>query len=145
MNFIENILRRLEQNSERVVLREVHDGKFVSATGGELLALIHQARMFIRRLGLRKGDRCGLLAPHGIRWVAIDLALMAEGVIVVPLYSRQAPNELVNMLKDSGAAAVICGDETLRAGIADNWIDNSSLLYRFTDIFDVKVPDPKVL
>src|SRR5215510_2987455 len=103
MNFNENILHRLEQNAGRVVLREVRDGQFVPVTGSELLELIRQARAFIRQSGLGKGDRCGLLAPNGIKWAAVDLALMAEGVIVVPLYSRQAPNELVNMLKDCSA------------------------------------------
>ena len=48
---------------------------------------------------------------------------MAEGIIVVPLYSRQAPNELVGMLKDCGATLVVCGDNALREGIANNWPD----------------------
>jgi long-chain acyl-CoA synthetase len=76
-----------------------------------------------------------LLAPNGIHWAALDLALMAEGVIVVPLYSRQAPNELVNMLKDCGAAMVCCSDEALRDGIAQNWPDNAPSLKLFDEIF----------
>ena len=31
------------------------------------------------RRGLKKGDRCALLAHNGIDWVALDLAIMAEG------------------------------------------------------------------
>jgi long-chain acyl-CoA synthetase len=53
----------------------------------------------------------------------------------VPLYSRQAPNELVNMLKDCGAAMVCCGDEALRDGIAQNWPDNAPPLKLFDEIF----------
>ncbi|MGH9767764.1 MAG: AMP-dependent synthetase/ligase, partial [Blastocatellia bacterium] len=60
-------------------------------------------------------------------WAALDLALMAEGVIVVPLYSRQAPAELVNMLKDCGASAVFCGNTDLLDGIANNWPDSPPL------------------
>jgi len=123
MNFIENILHRLNQEPNRPVLREARDGKFVTATCADLLAQIRAARTFVRRSGLKKGDRVGLLAPNSIRWTALDLALTAEGVIVVPLYSRQAPNELVNMLKDCGAATVCCGDEALRDGLAKNWPD----------------------
>jgi long-chain acyl-CoA synthetase len=70
---------------------------------------------------LNKGDRCGLLAANSIRWVAVDLALMAEGLIVVPLYSRQAPTELVSMMKDSTPSLVCCGDVALRDGIAQIW------------------------
>ena len=65
----------------------------------------------------------------------MDLALMAEGVIVVPLYSRQAPNELVSMLKDCEASMVVCSDETLRDGIADNWTNNAPPLALFDEAF----------
>jgi long-chain acyl-CoA synthetase len=136
MNFIQNILHRLSQEPNRPVLREARDGKFVTATGADLLAQIRAARTFIRRSGLKKGDRAGLLAPNSAAWVALDLALAAEGVIVVPLYSRQAPNELVNMLKDCGAAMVCCGDETLLDGVAKNWPDDAPPLKLFDEILN---------
>ena len=89
-------------------MQEIRDGKFVAVTGGELLALTQQARAFFAARGLKPGDRCALLAPNSIRWVALDLALMAEGVIVVPLYARQAPAELVGMMKDSAPSRIFC-------------------------------------
>jgi long-chain acyl-CoA synthetase len=135
MNFIENIFHRLSQTPDRPVLREVRDGKFVTSTASELLSLIRAARTYLRQSDLKKGDRCGLLAPNSIHWAALDLALMAEGYIVVPLYSRQAPNELVNMLKDCGAAMVICGDADLREGIAKNWSDDSPPLKLLSEVF----------
>lgn len=135
MNFLENILQQLTQTPNRSVIREVRDGQFVTTTCAELLSQIRAARTFIRQSGLKKGDRCGLLAPNSIRWAAMDLALMAEGVIVVPLYSRQAPNELVGMLKDCQASMVVCGDETLRAGIAQNWTNNAPPLALFDQVF----------
>jgi long-chain acyl-CoA synthetase len=141
MNFIQNILHRLGQEPNRIVLREARDGKFVTGAGADLLAQIRAARTFIRRSGLKKGDRAGLLAPNSIRWAMLDLALAAEGVIVVPLYSRQAPNELVNMLKDCGAAMVCCGDETLRDGVAKNWPAGAPPLKLLDEIFDTKASD----
>jgi long-chain acyl-CoA synthetase len=134
MNFIENILHRLNPQPKPPVRRDARDGKFGAATCADLLAQIRAARTFIRRSGLNKGDRVGLLAPNSIRWTALDLALTAEGVIVVPLYSRQAPNELVNMLKDCGAAMVCCGDEALRDGLAKNWPDAPPLKL-FDEVF----------
>src|SRR5215510_5312765 len=135
MNFIQNILHRLNQEPNRPVLREVRDGRFVMATGADLLAQIRAARTFIRQSGLRKGDRAGLLAPNSIRWTSLDLALTAEGVIVVPLYPRQAPSELVNMLKDCGAAMVCCGDEALRDSLAKNWPGARAPLKLFDEVF----------
>ncbi len=135
MNFIDHILSRLNQTPARPVLQEVREGQFQTASSADLLAQIRSARTFIRGAGLKRGDRCGLLAPNSIRWAALDLALMAEGVIVVPLYSRQAPNELVNMLKDCGAAMVCCADEELREGIAKHWPDQPPPLTLFERIF----------
>ncbi|MGD0989056.1 MAG: AMP-binding protein [Candidatus Sulfotelmatobacter sp.] len=102
-------------------IAEIRDGQITGVTGGELLELIRKARTFIASKGFNKGDRCGLLAANSIRWVAMDLALMAEGLIVVPLYSRQAPAELVSMMKDSTPALVCCGDAALREGIMQAW------------------------
>ena len=46
---------------------------------------------------------------------------MAEGLIVVPLYARQAPLDLVAMMKDCSPALICCGDTGLRDGIVQNW------------------------
>jgi long-chain acyl-CoA synthetase len=121
MTFLENIFARLERAASVPVLGEVRDGKIVSVTGGELLALIEQARKFLNARGFKKGDRCALLAPNSIRWAAIDLAMMAEGLIVVPLYARQAPVELAAMLKDSTPVRICCSDARLAAEILKFW------------------------
>ncbi len=121
MTFLEHIFDRLQKADEQPVLGEVRDGKIVSVTGSEFLALIAQARKFVVDRGLKKGDRCVLLAPNSIRWAALDLAMMAEGIIVVPLYARQAPAELVTMLKDSTPARICCSDAPLAAEIQKLW------------------------
>jgi long-chain acyl-CoA synthetase len=62
-----------------------------------------------------------LLAPNSSRWVALDLAIMAEGAIVVPLYSRQAPEELVSMMKDCSPSLICCSDQPLRDSVLSRW------------------------
>jgi long-chain acyl-CoA synthetase len=54
-------------------------------------------------------------------WVVFDLALMAEGIIVVPLYSRQAPADLAEMMKDCQPRMLFVGDAALGKGIARAW------------------------
>jgi long-chain acyl-CoA synthetase len=121
MDFLENIFERLKLSPARVVLQEARDGRIVSVTREEFQRLVAQARGFLRRAGLKRGDRCVLLAPNSIRWTAADLTIMAEGGIAVPLYPRQAPSELIGMIKDCSPALVICGDESLRASVFTNW------------------------
>ncbi|MBO0799827.1 MAG: AMP-binding protein, partial [Blastocatellia bacterium] len=140
MNFIENILHRIKQTPARPLLREVRDGRLSAISAGEFLALIRQARSYLRQAGLKRGDRCGLLAPNGVRWAAVDLALICEGIIVVPLYPRQAPAELARMLDDCGAAMVCCGSEDLRDGIMKERQGESPSLILFSEIFTADTP-----
>src|SRR5947209_20450690 len=99
-NFLQTIFARLQSSANRIVLREVHGNSFVSRTGSELLAQVEQARRWLRAQNIQSGERCGLLAANSIQWIAIDLALMAEGIVVVPLYHRQTAAELAGMLRD---------------------------------------------
>jgi long-chain acyl-CoA synthetase len=120
-NFLEGIFSQLKRADGRVVLREIRGGQFVSLTGGELLEQVRRVRSYLRRSGLQPGDRCALLAANSVRWVAFDLALMAEGAIVVPLYSRQAPAELVAMMKDCQPRFLFVGDAPLGEAVAQAW------------------------
>ncbi|HVB36707.1 MAG TPA: AMP-binding protein [Candidatus Acidoferrales bacterium] len=113
MNFLFKIKKRLDDTPDATVLQEIRGTEIAKASGKDLAILATKAAVFIRACGLKKGDRCALLAPNSIRWVALDLALMMEGIIVVPLYSRQSPAELAAMVRDSGASRIICENQEL--------------------------------
>src|ERR1022692_2005793 len=134
MTFLEKILASLERNGDAVVLQEMRNGEAAPITGRQLLAQVLVARAYLRRLRLKKGDRCALLAHNSIQWVAMDLAIMAEGLTVVPLYARQAPAELVAMMKDCSPGLICCGDAGLRDGIVENWPESPPQVL-FEDVF----------
>ncbi len=136
MSFLNDIFASLEAHADQVVLEEIRDGRITSFTGKDLLEQIGRARGFVRARGLRKGDRCALYANNGMRWVATDLAAMAEGMIVVPLYARQAPAELAAMMKDCSPALVCCGDAVLRDALIHEW-PSAPPQYLFDEIFAV--------
>ena len=79
MLFLDQIFSSLEQSGDAVVLREVRAEQTATCTARQLIEQVHVARAYLRRLRLKKGDRCALLAHNSIRWVAMDLAIMAEG------------------------------------------------------------------
>src|SRR5580704_15522419 len=135
MPFVGDIFSQLKVAADAVILQEICDGRVAGVSGAELLELIRKARAFLVSKRLKKGDRCGLLAPNSIRWVAMDLAIMAEGLIAVPLYARQAPAELVAMMKDCSPSLICCGDGALRDGIVQNWPEAPPQVL-FEDVFD---------
>jgi len=139
MSFLDDIFAQLQTAGENVVLQELRGERQQAASlqsGRDLLQSTAMARAFLVSRGLKKGDRCALLAHNSIRWVAMDLAIMAEGLIVVPLYARQAPSELVAMMKDCSPALICCGDAALRDGIVEIWPEAPPQVL-FEDVFDV--------
>jgi long-chain acyl-CoA synthetase len=121
MTFLEQIFASLERSGDAIVLQELRDGQAVPLTARQLLAQVLVARAYLRRLRLKKGDRCALLAHNSMQWVAMDLAAMAEGLTVVPLYARQAPAELVAMMKDCWPSVIACGEQSLADAIVEAW------------------------
>jgi long-chain acyl-CoA synthetase len=120
-NFLQNIFSRLRASPGRTLLREVRGDNFVSVTAGELLALIETARKFFRAQRISPAQRCGLIAANSIHWIAADLALMAEGIVVVPLYYRQTAGELCAMLKDCQPRLVLTGGVETAKALSAAW------------------------
>src|SRR6202171_4529997 len=121
MTFLEKIFASLEHSGDGIVLQELRDGQAAPLPARQLLAQVLVARAYLRRLRLKKGDRCALLAHNSMQWVAMDLAAMAEGLTVVPLYARQAPGELVAMMKDCWPSVIACGEQSLADAIVEAW------------------------
>jgi len=126
LNFLEEIFFQLQRSASRVVLREIRGDHIVSFTGRELLVQVQLVRAHLRGAGLQPGDRCALLAPNSMRWIAFDLAFMAEGVIVIPLYSRQAPGDLAAMMKDCQPRLLFISDASLGEAVAQAWPPDGS-------------------
>ncbi len=121
MSFLEQIFASLEKSGDAVVLEELRDRRTLPVTARQLLDQVLVGRAYLRRLRLKRGDRCALLGNNSIQWVAMDLAIMAEGLAVVPLYARQAAGELVAMMKDCSPVLICCGDQMLADAIVQEW------------------------
>lgn len=119
MSFLYDIFAALD--TDATVLRVFQGQGPTAVSGRDLLARVAAARGFLRSQGLKAGDRCALLAHNSVDWIVMDLAIIAEKLIVVPLYARQAPAELVAMMKDCTPALICCGEAELKAAIALEW------------------------
>jgi long-chain acyl-CoA synthetase len=134
MSFLDDIFASLARSGDTPVLQEIRDGRLTPISARELLELIARARAFLGARGTTPGLRCALYANNGVQWVAMDLAAMAEGLIVVPLYARQAPVELAAMMKDCSPTLICCGDKALRDGLVKEW-PAAPPIFLFQEIF----------
>src|SRR5580692_8373988 len=144
-NFLEDIFAQLKKADSRVVLREIRGEEFVSVSGKELLAQVQRVRAHLRRTGLQPGERCALLAPNSARWVAFNLALLAEGIVAVPLYARQAPAELAAMMKDCVPRFLFASDaargEPVAKALPPQWSSAGRLILFDEVLEEAAAPD----
>ncbi len=120
-NFLETIFQQLQRAGSRIVMQEIHGNTFAGVSGTEFLEQVSRVRAFLRQRGVQPGDRCALLGPNSNKLAVVDIALIAEGAIVVPLYSRQAAGELAEMMKDCGAKFLFTSDAALGNSVAEAW------------------------
>ena len=112
MSFVVQVLNRLAGDLERPVLYGLRDGNLRQITAKELWRDVARARRCLREAGLYSGDRCAIIAPNSPAWVAADIAMLAEGIVSVPLYSRQTPAELVFALEDASPSWILVDEST---------------------------------
>ena len=65
------------------------------------------ARIWVAQLGLRKGDRIGILAQNSPEYVCAFFASGKTGIVLVPLNSRQTAHELAFVVEDASLAALL--------------------------------------
>ncbi|MCU1514018.1 MAG: acyl-CoA synthetase (AMP-forming)/AMP-acid ligase [Microbacteriaceae bacterium] len=68
--------------------------------------MIEAAKAFIA-IGVKPGDRVGLLGPNTGTWIQAALGIHAVGGIMIPLNTRFKGGELAHILNKSGAMAVV--------------------------------------
>ncbi len=118
MSFVDRMLRALEEHKERAFVVEIRGERQATTRGALLRAMVEDARCVLRAGGVVPGDRVVLVAANSTQWIATDLAVLAEGATVVPLYARQAPKELAAIIGDADPRLVVV-DAGLDAALAE--------------------------
>lgn len=136
MSFLEVIFDNLEKRPDDTKLIEVRGTNLQGTDGAGIIDLVARARAFVEKAGVTPGDRVALLAPNSTRWVAADLAIVASGAIVVPLYDRQEPRDLAGMLRSAEPKLLLAGDDKLAKSIADAWPHEGCTIATLDDVFD---------
>ena len=78
---------------------------------GALISRTNQVANGLKALGLRPGDRAGVLMGNSASTVEVLIGLMRAGVAAVPLNPGVTDESIAAMLKDSGARALFLSEE----------------------------------
>ncbi|MBX3463529.1 MAG: long-chain fatty acid--CoA ligase [Planctomycetes bacterium] len=80
-------------------------------TFADLAADVDRLAIALLDLGVRRGDRIGLIAENRYEWLLVDLALASIGAIDVPRGVDTSPAELQFILRHSGCRLALVDDD----------------------------------
>jgi long-chain acyl-CoA synthetase len=91
---IAQLFSRHRVSPDRVLYRHFTGDKWEDVTVDEIARCIGRWQAAFRREGLAPGERIALCARNGVNWVAIDQAALGLGLVVVPLYVDDNPDNV---------------------------------------------------
>jgi acetyl-CoA synthetase len=92
---------------------EAPDGTVERFSFDDLKRLSNRCANALRGLGIRAGDRVGVLLPQCPETAIAHLAIYKLGAVAVPLFVQFGPDALEHRLADSGARALITDGDNL--------------------------------
>ncbi len=85
-------------------------GAWQSLSTAQVSESVESAGRGLIALGLRPGDRVGLISSNSERWMLADFAMARSGLVNVPLYPSHSPEQVRFVLDDSGARVLLVED-----------------------------------
>ncbi len=86
-----------------------------SVSWSGMASLVARVRAAFEAEGLAPGDRVAVMLRNSTHWVAFDQGAFAAGLVTVPLYVDDRPENLAYCVEDSGARVLVVeGEEHLR-------------------------------
>jgi long-chain acyl-CoA synthetase len=105
---------------ETILYRHATETGWRDVAAGELGRDVARWQAAFRREGLVAGDRVALAARNGPAWVAIDIAALGLGLVVVPLYVDDNPENVAWCVTNAEARLVLVDTARLARGLAEH-------------------------
>src|SRR6266705_5329597 len=96
---------------ERILYRQFLEGGWRDISAREIAGYAARWQAFLRAEGLAQGERVALCLKNGIHWVAADQGALGLGLVVVPLYVDDNPENVAWCLENSGARLLVVENE----------------------------------
>lgn len=82
-------------------------GQWISVSWKQFTDKVNHIRAALQKSGLTKGDRVAVLLPNSINAAAADQAILANGLIPVPLHAVDTPSSSSYIINNSEAGLLI--------------------------------------
>ena len=76
-------------------------GAYANISAAEVLEIVEAIAARLLELGVKKGDRIGMLSENRPEWAYADLAIQCAGAITVPIYTTLPAKQMEYIVNDS--------------------------------------------
>jgi len=102
-----------ERFGDRPFLWDKHEGEWRSRSWAQTADEVTALARGLLTLGVKSGDRIGLVSENRPEWLVADIAIMAVGAISVPAYTTSSTEDYHYLWCDSGAVGIIVSTRAL--------------------------------
>jgi len=106
-----------ERFGDRPMLWNKQDGEWRSRSWTQTAEEVVALARGLMALGVRPGDRIGLVSENRPEWLIADVAIMAVGAITVPAYITNSTDDHYYLWCDSGSKGVIVSTAALARNV----------------------------
>jgi long-chain acyl-CoA synthetase len=92
---------------DTILYRHFEDGQWRDVSAADVAARIGRWQAALATLGVAAGDRVAICLRNGIDWVALDLAALGLGIVVVPLYVDDNPDNVAWCVANAEARLLV--------------------------------------
>src|SRR6266849_5742801 len=110
---IASLLKARLATPERILYRHFAEGSWRDVSARDIAEYAARWQAFLRAEGLAQGERIALCLKNGIHWVAADQGALGLGLVVVPLYVDDNPENVAWCLENSGARLLVVENDRM--------------------------------
>ena len=92
---------------DKALYRHFEGDRWCDVSVAEIASLIGRWQAALRTLGLAPGDRIAVCLRNGVNWVGVDLAALGLGLVVVPLYVDDNPDNVAWCVANAEAKLLV--------------------------------------
>jgi long-chain acyl-CoA synthetase len=102
-------IERVKQTPDTIAYRhfDIHRDTWLSLTWAQMLGQVARWQAALLRENLAAGDRVALMLRNCPQWVMFEQAAMSLGLVVVPLYTVDRPENAAYIINDAKARVVL--------------------------------------
>jgi long-chain acyl-CoA synthetase len=100
-------VERARRTPDKTAYRYFQKDSWRDITWREMLAEVARWQSALSKEGLAKGDRVAIMLRNCPQWVMFDQAAMSLGLVVVPLYTVDRPDNIAYIINDAGVKVLL--------------------------------------